>query len=100
MIDNSNTTAMVLKKDYYSKLRHDFHAGYWIYDNYKYLTKHNIGNYIKFQQWQRESSGKNPQLFYTFDDGVVYLILVLEKKFFLTIVIIKAIKMVSYISLL
>lgn len=120
---DKDATAMVLKKDYYSKLSHDFHAGYnvqvlvssgiitmygvfqnrddqhtfismndlyfkyyneypknecadagyGIYDNYKYIKKHNIGNYIKFQQWQGESSGKNPQLFYTFNDGVLCL---------------------------
>lgn len=118
-----DATAMVLKEDYYSKLSHDFHAGYNVqilvssllimmygvyqdrcdfntlipmndlyfnyygkypinecddagygnYANYKYMREHNIGNYIKFQNWEGESSGKNPQLFYTFDDGVVCL---------------------------
>ena len=96
---------MVLKEDYYSKLSHDFHAGYniqvivssgiitmygvyqnisdhytfipmndlyfkyykeyhrnmcadsgyGIYMNYKYMRKHNINNYVKFQSWSRES---------------------------------------------
>ncbi len=118
-----DATAMVLKEDYYSKLSHDFHAGYNVqvlvssllimmygvfqdrsdfntlipmnnlykkyynsyptnecddagygnYKNYKYMREHNIGNYIKFQNWEGESSGKNPQLFYTFDDGVLCL---------------------------
>lgn len=118
-----DATAMVLKEDYYSKLSHDFHAGYNVqvlvssllimiygvfqdrsdfntlipmnnlykkyydsyptnqcddagygnYKNYKYMREHNIGNYIKFQNWAGESSGKNPQLFYTFDDGVLCL---------------------------
>ena len=118
-----DATAMVLKEDYYSKLSHDFHAGYNVqvlvssllilmygvfqyrndiktfipmndlyfkyynnypknecndagygnYNNYKYMQKHKINNYVKFQQWEGESSGKSPQLFYTFDDGVMCL---------------------------
>ena len=38
-------------------------SGYGIYDNYSYLKKHNIENYVKFQSWSGESSGKRPQLF-------------------------------------
>ena len=118
-----DATAMVLKEDYYSKLSHDFHAGYNIqvmvssglitmygvfqdrddfhtfipmndlyykyyneypknecadsgygmYDNYKYMKKHNIGNYVKHLTWSGEADGKRPQLFYTFDDGVICL---------------------------
>ena len=118
-----DATAMVLKEDYYSKLSHDFHAGYNIqvmvssglitmygvfqdrddfytfipmndlyykyyneypknecadsgygmYDNYKYMKKHNIGNYVKHFTWSGETDGKRPQLFYTFDDGVMCL---------------------------
>ena len=48
-------------------------SGYGIYVNYKYIKKHDIGNYVKFQSWKGESSGKNPQLFYTFEDGVMCL---------------------------
>ena len=48
-------------------------SGYGIYVNYKYMREHNIGNYVKFQTWKGEASGKNPQLFYTFDDGVMCL---------------------------
>lgn len=120
---DKDATAMVLKEDYYSKLSHDFHAGYnvqvmvssglitmygvfqdrsdyytfddmndlyfkyyneypknicadagyGIYVNYKYMREHNIGNYVKFQSWEGESSGKRPQLFYTFTDGVMCL---------------------------
>ena len=120
---DKDATAMVLKKDYYSKLSHDFHAGYnvqtfvssglitiygvfqdrsdyhtfipmnnlfyeyygffpenecadsgyGIYINYKYIKEHNIGNYVKFQQWQGEASGKKHQLFYIFTDGVLCL---------------------------
>ena len=118
-----DATAMVLKEDYYSKLSHDFHAGYNVqvlvssllilmygvfqdradintlipmndlyykyynkyprnecddagygnYQNYKYMKEHSIKNYVKFQNWNGESTGKNPQLFYTFDDGVICL---------------------------
>lgn len=120
---DKDATAMVLKEDYYSRLSHDFHAGYniqvmvssgiismygvfqdrsdyytfddmndlyfkyyneypknmcadagyGIYVNYKYMGEHNIGNYVKFQSWEGESSGKRPQLFYTFPDGVMCL---------------------------
>jgi transposase len=48
-------------------------AGYGIYINYKYIKNHNIGNYVKFQSWEGEASGKGPQLFYTFDDGIMCL---------------------------
>lgn len=118
-----DATAMVLKEDYYSRLSHDFHAGYNVqvlvssllimmygvfqdrsdyntlipmndlyfkyykkypvnecddagygnYRNYKYMKENNIKNYIKFQNWEGESTGKSPQLFYTFDDGVICL---------------------------
>lgn len=120
---DKDATAMVLKEDYYSKLSHDFHAGYniqvlvssglitmygvfqdrsdyytfipmndlyfkyynnypinecadsgyGIYINYKYMSEKNIGNYVKFQAWSGEADGKHPQLFYTFDDGVLCL---------------------------
>ena len=48
-------------------------AGYGIYDNYKYMRKHNINSYVKFASWDGESNGKSPQLFYVFDDGVMCL---------------------------
>lgn len=48
-------------------------SGYGIYVNYDYLRAHHIGNYLKYQQWNGESSGKNPQLFYTYEDGVICL---------------------------
>ena len=48
-------------------------AGYGNYKNYKYMQEHNIKSYVKFQQWEGEASGKSPQLFYTFDDGVMCL---------------------------
>ena len=48
-------------------------SGYGIYDNYKYMREHNINSYVKFASWSGEANGKNPQLFYTFDDGVICL---------------------------
>lgn len=48
-------------------------AGYGNYTNYKYLKEHKINNYVKFQNWEGEATGKNPQFFYTFDDGVMCL---------------------------
>lgn len=120
---DKDATAMVLKKDYYSRLSHDFHAGYniqvivssglitmygvfqdrsdhytfipmnnlyfkyykkypknecadsgyGIYINYKYMRENNIGNYVKFGSWSGETSGKHPQIFYSFIDGVLCL---------------------------
>ncbi len=37
------------------------------------MKEHNIGNYVKHQNWNGESTGKAPQFFYTFDDGVMCL---------------------------
>ena len=48
-------------------------AGYGIKDNYEFMFENNINNYVKFQSWEGEASGKNPQLFYAFDDGVMCL---------------------------
>ena len=48
-------------------------SGYGIYDNYKYMRENHINSYVKFASWSGEASGKNPQLFYTFDDGVMCL---------------------------
>ncbi len=39
-------------------------SGYGIYDNYDYLNRHRIGNYVKYLNWNGESSGKNPQKFF------------------------------------
>ena len=48
-------------------------SGYGMYENYKYMKEHNIENYVKHFTWNGEASGKNPQLFYTFNDGVMCL---------------------------
>ena len=38
-------------------------SGYGTYYNYEFLDINNIGNYLKFQSWDGETSGKQPQLF-------------------------------------
>ena len=48
-------------------------SGYGIYKNYQYMKDHNIKNYVKHFTWSGEADGKRPQLFYTFDDGVMCL---------------------------
>ncbi len=48
-------------------------SGYGIYKNYRFMKKKNIGNYVKFLQWNGERSGKKPQLFFTFSDGIICL---------------------------
>ena len=35
--------------------------------------KNNIKNYVKFLNWEGEASGKSPQLFYSFNDGIICL---------------------------
>lgn len=133
---DKDATAMVLKEDYYSKLSHDFHAGYniqvmvssllilmygvfqdrsdyytfipmndkfkkyygiypknecadagyGIYSNYEYMKKHNIGNYIKYQSWEGESTGKHPRLFKVEKDmNVTCLNSVIGKEYITTI---------------
>ncbi len=39
-------------------------SGYGTYANYEFLSKNNIGNYLKFVTWNGEASGKRPKLFY------------------------------------
>ena len=120
---DKDATAMVLKEDYYSRLSHDFHAGYniqvmvssllilmygvfqdradyytfipmndkfkkyygfypknecadagyGIYVNYQYIKKHSIGNYVKYQNWEGEASGKRPRLFKVDNNNVICL---------------------------
>lgn len=59
--------------EYEEKERKCADSGYGIYDNYKYMRENHINSYVKFASWSGEASGKNPQLFYTFDDGVMCL---------------------------
>ena len=37
------------------------------------MKEHNIKNYVKHFIWSGEADGKRPQLFYTFNDGVICL---------------------------
>ena len=46
-------------------------AGYGSYDNYLYTKKHNIGNYLKHQTWQGNSSGKRPDILKINDNGMI-----------------------------
>lgn len=39
-------------------------SGYGTYYNYEFLNKNNIGNYLKFTNWNGEVSGKRPKLFF------------------------------------
>ena len=77
--DRSDYHTFIPMNNLYSKYYHEYpvnecdDSGYGIYDNYKYMRENNIGNYVKFQSWKGEASGKSPQLFYTFDDGVMCL---------------------------
>ena len=48
-------------------------SGYGMYENYQYMKEHNIKNYVKHFTWSGETDGKRPQLFYTFEDGVMCL---------------------------
>lgn len=38
-------------------------AGYGSLQNYLYLEKHNIGNYVKYQTWEGNSSGSYPECY-------------------------------------
>ena len=66
--DDQNTLIPMLKRYYKSygkypvKLCGD--SGYGTYANYEFLNKYNIGNYLKFNAWNGESSGKRPKLFF------------------------------------
>lgn len=77
--DRSDYHTFIPMNDLYFKYYQEYpknecdDSGYGIYVNYKYMREHNIGNYVKFQTWKGEASGKTPQLFYTFDDGVMCL---------------------------
>lgn len=77
--DRSDFSTFIPMNDLYNKYYGEYpinecdDAGYGNYKNYKYMKEHNINNYVKFQSWGGESSGKSPQLFYVFDDGVMCL---------------------------
>ena len=60
------TPLLIKYHDYYDAYPNNLSAdsGYGIYDNYIFLKEHNINNYVKFLNWNGESSGKNPNKFF------------------------------------
>ena len=46
-------------------------AGYGSLDNYRYLEKHCIGNYVKHQSWEGNRSARNPDCYHLNDDGTI-----------------------------
>ena len=66
--DDQNTLIPMLKRYYksYNKYPHKLcgDSGYGIYTNYEFLSQNNIGNYLKFNSWNGEASGKRPKLFF------------------------------------
>ena len=46
-------------------------TGYGIYDNYSQLDEKKINNYVKYQNWQGEATGKNPQRYFVDENNNV-----------------------------
>ena len=46
-------------------------SGYGIYANYAFMSEKHIGNYVKFQSWEGEASGKRPRLFTLSEDDYI-----------------------------
>ena len=46
-------------------------AGYGSLENYRYLHKHGIGNYVKHQSWEGNKSARNPDCYHLNDDGSI-----------------------------
>ncbi len=46
-------------------------SGYGIETNYRFMKENGIEAYVKFQNWEGESSGKRPQLFFVQDDDSI-----------------------------
>lgn len=71
--DDQNTLIPMLKRYHmgYHKYPDNLcgDSGYGNYNNYDFLNINNIGNYLKFQSWNGESSGKKPQLFFLEDNN-------------------------------
>lgn len=44
-------------------------AGYGVISNYRYLREHGIGNYVKYQSWDGNVTGRNPDCYSLLDDG-------------------------------
>lgn len=46
-------------------------AGYGSLDNYRFLHEHDIGNYVKYQNFEGNVSAKNPDPYFLNDDGTL-----------------------------
>lgn len=46
-------------------------AGYGSLENYRFLYKHKIENYVKFQNFDGNVSGRNPDRYYLNEDGTI-----------------------------
>lgn len=46
-------------------------AGYGILKNYDYLKDHDIKNYVKYQSWEGNITGKNPDCYHLNSDGTI-----------------------------
>ena len=46
-------------------------AGYGSLDNYRYLERHNIENYVKHQSWEGNKSARNPDCYHLNDDDSI-----------------------------
>lgn len=46
-------------------------SGYGSLDNYEYLNRHNIGNYVKYHSFSGNVSGRNPDPYYLEEDGTL-----------------------------
>ena len=46
-------------------------AGYGSLENYRYLDKHQIENFVKHQSWEGNKSGRNPDCYYLNDDDTI-----------------------------
>ena len=46
-------------------------AGYGSLDNYRYLDKYNIENYVKHQSWEGNKSGRNPDCYHLNHDDTI-----------------------------
>ena len=46
-------------------------AGYGSLDNYRYLEKHDIENYVKHQSWEGNKSARNPDCYHLNDDDTI-----------------------------
>ncbi len=46
-------------------------AGYGSLENYRYLNKHNIENFVKHQSWEGNKSARNPDCYHLNEDGTI-----------------------------